>query len=242
MRKLKLAHYIFTGCEGCSSSLVDLIVNHPDLLNSFEIVASRIIGYTGIVEADIALVEGSIITKHDFEKAKKIREKSRVVIAYGSCSYTLFINNLRRLVNNIELRYIYKIIPREPHTQPKSLMKAVRTDYFIPGCPPDPNETYRILTSVLLGKKIRYSDKSVCYECRQMNIPCLLNEGKLCLGPITMGGCGAKCPAYSFPCWGCRGPAIEADICIFEKAAKEIKIDPMVFRRKLQLLLGDLYE
>ena len=241
MRKLKLAHYILTGCEGCSSSLIDLLVNYPDILEHFEIVSSRIIGYTGIVEADIALVEGSIITQHDLERAREIRENSRIVIAYGSCSYILFINSLKRLVNDMDLKHVYKnIIPAEPHIEPKSLTRAIKVDYFIPGCPPDPKETYKILTSILLGKRIRYPDKPVCYECRQKNIPCLLKEGKLCLGPITMGGCGAKCPLYSSPCWGCRGPATEADTCIFEKAIKEFKIDPMLLYKKLQMLFGDL--
>ncbi len=243
MRKLKLAHYIFTGCEGCSSTLIDLLVNHPDLLDRFEIVSSRIIGYTGIVESDIALVEGSIMTKHELEKAKKIRENSKLVIAYGSCSYILFVNNLKKLVKDTELKQIYKDnIPAEPHIEPKSLTKAIKVDYFIPGCPPDPDEAYKILTNILLGKKIRYPDKLVCYECRQKNIPCLLEEGKLCLGPLTMMGCGAQCPLYSSPCWGCRGPATEADTDIFEKAIKEIEIDPDILRRKLHMLLGDLRE
>jgi len=43
--------------------------------------------------------------------------------------------------------------------------------------------------------------------------PCLLVEkGQLCLGPITVAGCKARCPNYGQPCIGCRGPVEEANV------------------------------
>jgi coenzyme F420-reducing hydrogenase gamma subunit len=35
--------------------------------------------------------------------------------------------------------------------------------------------------------------------------------GMMCLGPVTRAGCDAICPRNHLGCWGCRGPADEAN-------------------------------
>ncbi len=71
----------------------------------------------------------------------------------------------------------------------------------------------------------KFSVKTVCSQCNReftdkvpvklkrdyMNLPnenkCLLEQGYICLGPVTLAGCGAICPnKANAPCLGCYGP------------------------------------
>jgi F420-non-reducing hydrogenase small subunit len=115
----------------------------------------------------------------------------------------------------------------------KTLNQTVDVDYYVPGCPPVAdriNDAVGIIakyaeTGELPPKGIVVAfDKTVCDECplereekklkriyRPYEIKpepskCLLDQGILCLGPATRGGCGARCPNVNMPCRGCMGP------------------------------------
>lgn len=143
------------------------------------------------------------------------------------------------LDKNDLLRYVYEgtestvegLIPREevpeplPYVAPVS--DVVPVDFKIPGCPPEPEEVFQYLKAILEGKKPELPRKNVCDECDKKRIGilihplkrlherpedperCLLEQGYLCMGPVTRAGCKAKCPKFNVPCDGCRGPPEE---------------------------------
>ena len=113
----------------------------------------------------------------------------------------------------------------------------VRVDLRIPGCPPHPDWIAEAILALLEGRPPILPDRSVCDTCatrragkpsvatlqrmlaQPVNNPdkpidymqCLLEQGFMCLGPVTMGGCGGKsgaprCINGRTPCRGCYGP------------------------------------
>jgi len=120
-------------------------------------------------------------------------------------------------------------IPRLYNTV-KTLGQVTDVDYFVPGCPPQPHQIWAAVEAILGGKLppkgsvVGANEKTVCDECKRLReekrikkfyryheiIPdpehCLLEQGIVCAGPATRGGCGALCPQVNQPCRGCYGP------------------------------------
>ena len=114
----------------------------------------------------------------------------------------------------------------------KTLDQTIEVDYYLPGCPPTPKITLEAVEAILKGAlpekgSVLAGDRALCHECKanaskpekllikefrriQEVIPdlskCLLAQGLLCLGPVTRGGCEARCLKAGMPCTGCFGP------------------------------------
>ena len=115
----------------------------------------------------------------------------------------------------------------------KTLDQTVDVDYYLPGCPPTPDMIMNAVEAIAENKlppkgSIIAPLKSVCDECRfektekkikeikrvyevdKIEDKCLLEQGIICLGPATRGGCDARCLNANMPCTGCGGPAPNA--------------------------------
>ncbi len=68
------------------------------------------------------------------------------------------------------------------------------------------------MTDLVLGQQVRHPQYPVCMECKAQENICLFDLGEPCLGPVTRAGCDAWCPSNRLGCWGCRGPAPEANL------------------------------
>jgi F420-non-reducing hydrogenase small subunit len=114
------------------------------------------------------------------------------------------------------------------------LEEVVRVDYAVPGCPPPAPLIDRFFGALLSGEMpeppyVFANVKALCEECPRERhddrrierihrpheiVPdpkeCLLEQGLICLGPVTCGGCDALCPDAGMPCTGCLGPTPEA--------------------------------
>ncbi len=107
------------------------------------------------------------------------------------------------------------------------LNEIVDIDFYLPGCPPHP---YFIALAIktLLGASVpAISMKTVCSSCdRRMEKRegvkfqkgmstateddiCLLSQGVICLGSVTLDRCQAQCPNKGVACAGCAGPSMD---------------------------------
>jgi len=239
MSKLKIMQYSLTCCEGCAVNLINALASMLQILDKVEIVTSRILGLPTLREADVAFIDGSVITKEDEEVVKIIRRKSKIVVALGSCASIGGINALKELFSHEEaIRDVYGVFPNIPHLKDvKTLGDVIEVDYILPGCPPTTNEISRFLMDMVLGKTFRLPDKPICYECKIRGIKCLLEEGILCLGPIIRAGCEAKCPAYRVPCWGCKGLTDDVNLEAFLESLERNDIPIKELKEKIPIFL-----
>jgi len=83
----------------------------------------------------------------------------------------------------------------------------VTVDYELHGCPVDSKQLLEVLAAFVQDRRPRIPAYSVCVECKRRGSLCVaVAHGTPCLGPVTLAGCGALCPAFSRGCYGCFGP------------------------------------
>jgi len=182
-----------TSCAGCQLSILncedELLAIHSALDIRDFLMASSINDTS--CPLDLALVEGSMVSKLDETHLRRIRARSKTLVALGTCA-------------------VFGGIARETGARP--LKDAVKVDLAIPGCPIEKQEFLTAIAMLLHGDAPLLPEYPVCAECRMQENNCLLNEeGRFCCGPLTRAGCHALCPSQGVPCVGCRGPTREVN-------------------------------
>jgi coenzyme F420-reducing hydrogenase gamma subunit len=217
MSKPKIGIFGLTGCAGdqlvilnCEDQLLDLVaaVDIRDFLTatSANDTESRL---------DVAFVEGAVLSKRDEETLKKIRERSDVLVALGTCAVWGGIPALDRGRDRLELlQTVYGNKAEQYDTMPtKALHEVVKVDLNISGCPIEKEQFLSSVADLLNGNPPLLPDYAVCAECKWKENNCLLIEkGEVCCGPLTIAGCKARCPELNVACAGCRGPATDANV------------------------------
>ena len=231
---MKLAFYSLTSCEGCLTTLITKLGSDLEgLWNNFDIDYFKLVrepvGGSKIPKADIAFVEGAVVTNLDREQLLEIRKNSRFVVALGTCASSGNIAYTASREVNLKGRRLrdVEISEAEP------ISSVITVDYELNGCPVSAEEFNDALLRLVNSIEPVQPDFSVCYECKIKGNDCLLEKKRVCLGPLAMGGCGAACTSVGAPCFSCRGPAAEADLDAYLKTIKKKGIDK---KRALMLL------
>jgi F420-non-reducing hydrogenase small subunit len=261
MAKPKLALYWAASCGGCDVAVLDTNEKILDIANLADIVFWPIavdFKYHH-VEAmedksiDLCLFNGAIRNSEQEKIARLLRDKSKVMVAFGACACLGGIPALANFTNREEIfQRVYHEAPSNVNDEgtvplvqtsvaegelelPEffdtvlTLPQVVDVEYFVPGCPPPVDlilKTVNLFTSGQLPPvgAVIASDKTLCDECKRIKeekkitklyrpheiIPdpekCLLEQGIICCGPATRGGCGLRCINANMPCRGCFGP------------------------------------
>ncbi|MFH1470562.1 MAG: oxidoreductase [Candidatus Micrarchaeota archaeon] len=213
MKKKRVAIFSLTCCAGCQLEVLD----NPELLDMLEhidIVKFPIaIARNEPGPYDIVFVEGMVTTPGEIEIVKRIRGSARFLIAIGACACYGGVPTIRNMLPQREAESIV-YGDRNEHIRsikPTGVSEYVKADYLIHGCPINKDEFSQVVKALLAGKLPRAHTHSVCVECKAKGNKCLFNE-QICMGPISIAGCGATCPSNGLACYSCRGPKEDANV------------------------------
>ncbi len=211
-----------SGCSGCEVSLL----NADEWLFEYQLVYMPLVISSQTIPEDIEvlLVTGGVRNEEDEYRLIQAASMARKVVAVGTCAISGGVANLgdrdevRKLFSSGTKRHALPALL--PNTHPVDAV--VNVDLYLPGCPPTPELFIAALTNDPNFKPASI----VCVECGRKKLSdmkpdhlsgfqsgtvlpdiCLVNQGYLCLGISTRGGCRALCTRPGHPCVGCRGPS-----------------------------------
>lgn len=173
MRKTKVVIEDLAYCGGCEVAiadigepLVDILKDQIDLEYAPVLMSRRDYG-----DCDIGIVIGAVRSDHDMKLAKKVREKSKVLVALGSCACFGGIPSLANMSAKEDLlNTAYRDAPsissngskEPPRERVPSLLEHVKpvndyvnVDFQIPGCPPPPRLIADVISTLLKAYKPR---------------------------------------------------------------------------------------
>lgn len=260
--KPKVALYWAASCGGCEIAVLDIAEHILELTAAVDLVfwpvaldfKYRDLEAMENKSIDLCLFNGAIRGSENRFMAEWLRAKSKLLVAFGSCSCFGGIPSLANLTTSSRIfQWVYEeAFSSDPadgeHPTPRyvadegilrlprlfntvrTLDQTVEVDYYLPGCPPESGQVWAVLQAVLSGELpprgsvVGASEKALCDECERTKEEkklrrfyslaektpdpgrCLLEQGIVCCGPATRGGCGARCLKANMPCRGCYGP------------------------------------
>lgn len=214
--KPRLGVFKFASCDGCQLSLLSLEDELLELSNHIDI--AYFLEATSRIEPgpyDLVLVEGSITTADDAKRIQQIRADARYLVTIGACATSGGIQSLRNWQNVDEMLSVVYARPEYIRTLATSTAIAdhVHVDFELRGCPVNKYQLLEVIRATLADREPQTPRHSVCLDCKRQGTVCIMvTEQRPCLGPITQAGCGAICPAFNRPCYGCFGPAAQSNL------------------------------
>ncbi|KAA3654887.1 MAG: oxidoreductase [Calditrichaeota bacterium] len=179
--KPKLALYWAASCGGCEIAVLDINEKILDVANFFDIVFWPVAIDAKVKDVEaledgaitLCLFNGAIRNSENEKIAKLLRQKSVVMVAFGSCAYEGCIPALSNTTSKAAtLDWVFKNSPStvnpdnvrpQLETETKvgtlelpefwetvrALDQVVEVDYYVPGCPPQAHQIWAVLETVV---------------------------------------------------------------------------------------------
>jgi NAD-reducing hydrogenase small subunit len=168
MPKPKISSDWLAGCAGCHMSLLDI---DERIIAVTEIADLRATPITDLKEpdesgVDVGILEGGVNNSYNEEVAHRMRKRCKTLVALGDCAVFGGVPALRNFFDLQEtLRRAYVEtestdsegkIPSDPElctpTKVRALSEVVPVDVFVPGCPPDADVIFYVLSELAQGR------------------------------------------------------------------------------------------
>jgi coenzyme F420-reducing hydrogenase gamma subunit len=236
--KPRVAVHKFSSCDGCQLAFLNLGEDLLALAERVELVHFAEAGpLDPDTDVDVAFVEGRVSTPEDQTRIQHIRQHSRLLIAIGACATSGGIQALRNGANHAEwVAQIYshpEAIDSLERSTP--IANHVKVDFELWGCPVSGPQILAVVNALLFGVAPRDNADKVCTECKRRNLTCVMvSHGVACMGPVTRAGCGALCPSLGRDCYGCYGPAENANTDALAAQFSHLGLAPQAIARRFQ--------
>lgn len=209
MNKLNMAVIKLTSCSGCLNELIYVLSLQPELLRRINVTYfTELQDFNVVEDVDVAIIEGSVANREQEDLVKLVRKKSKILVALGTCAAYGGVQSLAvdKEPKSTQSPAILNSCNTKSRSGVKSIDGVVNVEYKLPGCPINGEAFAKFLVKLTLGGGESPVVESLCSECIRIGIVCVMvYEGKPCLGPITLAGCGALCPSFRRGCYGCYG-------------------------------------
>ncbi|MBN2533635.1 MAG: hypothetical protein JXB88_12120 [Spirochaetales bacterium] len=204
MKKPTIAISWNSSCGGCDESIIDIEERILDIAQKVEFVfwpCAMDFKYSDIKnlpDADIAvsLINGAIQNSDQERTVKLLREKSKIIVAFGSCACFGGIPSLANLTTSAKIfvQSFFKsptvhneedIVPLsecteghysltlpEIHKTVSTLDMVIEVDYYLPGCPPTAKMVAGVIERILDGDlpekgNVLAPEKVLCASCNR---------------------------------------------------------------------------
>ncbi len=166
--KLRMATVWLGGCSGCHMSFLDLDERLIELAGKVDLLASPLVDTKtrDFPEVDVVLVEGAVVNEEHLELLRRVRERSKVLVAFGDCAVT---GNVSAIRNSWPVQEVFDRAYRETsavvHGVPSGdagvprllkrvvpLHQVVTVDLWLQGCPPGAERIWEVVSGLLEGR------------------------------------------------------------------------------------------
>lgn len=177
MERVRVATVWLGGCSGCHMSFLDMDEWLIDLAQKAEIVFTPVMDVKEYPEnVDVVLVEGAVANEDHLEFIQKVRERTKIVVAFGDCAVTGNVTSMRNPLGGalpvlersyVQLADLNPSLPHEPGIVPRLLERVqpvhavIPVEYWMPGCPPPADRIRATLESLLAGQPPKLEGRDI---------------------------------------------------------------------------------
>lgn len=202
MSKPKVSFYWCASCGGCEEAVVDLAEDILKVVDAVDIVfwpvaldfKRKDVEALKDKELAVSFINGAIRTEEQREMVELLRQKSQLVVAFGSCAHLGGIPGLanfwtRKDIFERKYKTVTTVVnPDDVFPQEKTKVKegeltlpgffdtvqtldqTIDVDYYLPGCTPPPDLIMKAVEAILKGElpekgSVLAPDKSLCDTC-----------------------------------------------------------------------------